>query len=102
MREARILYVDDKLDATDSMAEMLSSWHYNVATVNNPLDALRLLEKNHYHLIMSDIRMPEMSGIEFLQKARALRPELRVMLITAYEQVNQAVESIKLGAVDYV
>jgi len=102
MREARILYLDDKEDATDSMAEILTGWHYNVSTVNNPLDALRLLERNHYHLIISDIRMPEMSGIEFLQKARRLRPDVRVMLVTAYDQVSQAVEAIKLGACDYV
>lgn len=102
MREARILYVDDKVDATDSMSEMLSQWHYNVATVNSPLDALSLLERNQYHLIISDIRMPQMSGIEFLKKARQLRPDVRIMLVTAYDQVSQAVESIKLGAVDYV
>ena len=45
MREARILYVDDKVDATDSMSEMLSGWHYNVATVNNPLDTMAYLAK---------------------------------------------------------
>src|ERR1043166_5775840 len=70
MREARILYLDDNLEATDSMAEILTQWHYNVSAVNNPLDALKLLEKNQYHLVISDIRMPEMSGLEFLKKAQ--------------------------------
>src|ERR1043166_10129232 len=102
MREARILYLDDNLEATDSMAEILTQWHYNVSAVNNPLDALKLLEKNQYHLVISDIRMPEMSGLEFLKKARKLRPELRIMLVTAYDKVMEAVESIKLGACDYV
>jgi DNA-binding NtrC family response regulator len=102
MREARILYLDDNLEATDSMSEILTQWHYNVIAVNNPLDALKLLERNHYHLIISDIRMPEMSGVEFLKKARQLRPDLQIMLVTAYDQVTQAVESIKLGACDYV
>jgi DNA-binding NtrC family response regulator len=102
MSEARILYLDDKEDATDSMAEILTSWRYNVSTVNNPLDALRLLERNQYHLIISDIRMPQMSGMEFLQKARRLRPDVRIMLVTAFDQVSQAVEAIKLGACDYV
>jgi len=61
-----------------------------------------MLEKNDYHLVISDIRMPEMSGLKLLEKVKELSPETDIIIMTAYGSVNDALDCLRMGASDYI
>jgi DNA-binding NtrC family response regulator len=69
--------------------------------VNGP-EALELLQKNQIDILVSDIKMPEMSGLELLEKTRLIQPQLPVIFLTAYGTIPDAVQAVKAGAVDYL
>jgi two-component system NtrC family response regulator len=75
---------------------------FDVTAVENGSEALRELESRPFDLLLSDIRMPGMDGLELLERARQVVADLKVILITAHATVNQAVQAVKLGAFDYV
>ena len=82
---ARILVVDDEIDFLDIMSEFLEEEGYGVETAINGEEALKTLEKSSFDLLVSDINMPGMKGFELLKKASQLYPELKRILITAYD-----------------
>jgi two-component system NtrC family response regulator len=75
---------------------------FDVAAVENGLEALALLDTRPFDLLLSDMRMPKMSGLELLEAAKRKQPLLEVVLMTAYADVSQAVKAVKLGAFDYL
>jgi len=75
---------------------------YAVSTAANGKDALALLEKSPQDLVISDLKMPGMSGLDLLRRIRAEYPEIIVLMITAYGSIETAVEAMKLGAYDYI
>ena len=75
---------------------------YNVDSAESGADAIKKLKNNDYHLIISDIQMPGMSGLELLKKIKALSPSTEVLMMTAYASTETAVEAMKSGAYDYV
>ena len=97
-----ILLVDDDRSLRRVLEFKLQKQGFSVTAVSDAQEALRELEAGEFSLLLSDIRMPGMDGLELLERARTLRPELKVILITAHATVSQAVSAVKLGAFDYV
>jgi len=99
---ARILIVDDQDVMRDSLAATLArQGHEVVASMDGP-GALTRLSNGRFELMISDLKMPKMTGTELLAEARKLRPEMPIVLMTAFATVSTAVEAMKLGAYDYI
>jgi len=100
--KARILVVDDELSIVEVLKALLKREGYTVRTASDGEEALALLSKEDFDLMISDIRMKPMDGIELLRKARELHPHIAVIMMTAYAAVETAVEAMKHGAFDYI
>jgi two-component system response regulator FlrC len=98
----RILVVDDEEGIRSFLAEVLELDGYDVATATDGQEALACLEEQVYHLLLTDLRMPNMDGEALVREAKALQPELVVIVLTAYGTVTTAVELMKLGAFDFL
>src|ERR1700683_2319330 len=99
---ARLLIVDDQDMMRDSLAATLAREGYEVfAAVDGPAAVARL-GAARFDLLITDLRMPKMTGLELLAEAKRLRPEMPVVLMTAFASVANAVEAMKLGAYDYI
>src|SRR5882672_10069630 len=101
---ARILIVDDQDVIRDSLAATLARQGHEVVAATDGPGALTKLggAGPRFELMISDLKMPKMSGTELLAEARKLRPEMPVVLMTAFATVSTAVEAMKLGAYDYI
>lgn len=97
-----ILVVDDELVLRDSLKEWLEEEGFSAAMAASGPEALDRLAEQTYHLMLLDIKMPGMDGVEVLQKAKETFPELKVIMMTAYATVETAVEAMKIGALDYL
>ncbi len=102
MATKRILVVDDDSYVREATEEILRLKGYDVDTAPEARTALRKLEESDYDLILSDIRMPGMTGMELLEQARAKVPDTHMILMTAYGTIEGAVEAVKKGAYDYI
>jgi DNA-binding NtrC family response regulator len=98
----RILIADDEEVLRANIQEFLESQGYVVEGVGNGRAALERVLKEDYALVLADIRMPEMDGIELLKRVATQRPETFVLIMTAYSTVETAVDSLRLGAYDYL
>ena len=98
----RVLAVDDEPVVCESIRRVLSEEGYNISTSTSSREGLEMLRKEHFDLLLLDIKMPEMDGIELLRAARDVSPETEVLIITGYATIETAVETIKLGAFDYL
>ncbi len=98
----RILLVDDEENARVALSRLLSREGYIVDTVANGYEALDHLREHEVHLIVTDINMPEMDGIEFLREVNRSFPGSNVIMITAYGGVESYIEAINLGAFEYI
>src|SRR3984957_16536582 len=100
---ARILVADDQEMMRDSLAATLArDGHEVIAAGDGPSAVSRLTSGGRFDLLITDLKMPKMTGIELLQEAKRLRPEIPVVLMTAFASVHTAVEAMKLGAYDYI
>ncbi|MDO8548975.1 MAG: response regulator [Ignavibacteria bacterium] len=99
---AKILCVDDEEVILDSFRKILVIDGYSVDTVNNGKEALGLIQSHHYDFVFTDLKMPEMDGVEVTKSVKHLRPDIDVIIITGYASVETAVETMKYGAMDYV
>jgi len=100
--KARIAILDDEQRMADILGMVLRREGYEVHTFVDPHTALGALEKEPFDLLLTDLKMPLMDGVEMLRRARALAPELPVILITAHATVPTAIEAMRAGAYDYV
>ncbi len=99
---ARILICDDQEMMRDSLAGTLAREGHEVVAAADAAAALQRLSSQRFDLLITDLKMPKMSGIELLAEAKKIRPEMPVVLMTAYATVQTAVEAMKLGAYDYI
>src|SRR5918996_3975907 len=99
---ARILVVDDAQSMRELLGIVLRREGHDVAVAENGAEALELLQQRSFDLLISDIKMPDMTGIDVLRAARAVDIDLTTILITAYASTDTAVEALRLGANDYV
>src|SRR3954466_14768282 len=100
---ARILVVDDQEMMRDSLAANLArEGHEVIATHDGTVAVSKLEGSARFDLLITDLKMPKMTGIELLAEAKRLRPDMPVVLMTAFATVQTAVEAMKLGAYDYI
>ncbi|MBE0613604.1 MAG: response regulator [Burkholderiales bacterium] len=100
--KARILAVDDESIILDSFRKILVVAGYSIDTVEKGREALGLILKNEYDFVFTDLKMPEMDGLEVTKAVKHLRPDIDVIVITGYASIDTAVETMKYGAMDYV
>ncbi len=97
-----VLIVDDHRDARESMAEVLRLAGHAATTCSSAAEALRLLTRESFDCIVTDLRMPGMSGLEFIAELDPLRTGLQIVMVTAHASVDTAVEAMRRGAFDYI
>jgi CheY-like chemotaxis protein len=100
--KARILAVDDESIILDSFRKILVVAGYSIDTVEKGREALGLILKRDYDFVFTDLKMPEMDGLEVTKAVKHLRPDIDVIVITGYASIETAVETMKYGAMDYV
>jgi len=102
MERTRILIVDDEAVIRDGLKRILEGERFAVETCSSGYSAIELLHEHEFDLIVTDLKMPGMNGIEVLKAVTALQPHVPVIMITGYASVETAVEAMKNGAVDYI
>jgi CheY-like chemotaxis protein len=100
--KARILCVDDESVILDSFRRILVLDGYCVDTVEQGREALGLIQTHSYDFVFTDLKMPEMDGLEVTKSVKHLRPDIDVVIITGFATVETAVDCMKYGAMDYV
>ena len=98
----KILIVDDEKLKRLTLRDDLLEANYEVISVDSPLTALQLLENEVFEVLVTDLRMPGMSGIEFLKRVKARYPHMTVIVMTAYANIETVIEAMKFGAYDYI
>ena len=102
MEKGRILVLDDDPIVTLSCKRILGAEGYSISTVDRGEDALNRLAKEDFDLLISDVKLPGMNGIEVLKEARVIKPKTDVVIITGYPTLEDAQQSSKLGAAEYI
>ena len=100
--KGRVVVIDDEVNAAAALEKLLQEDGYEVSAANDARTGLSLLEKTDPDIVLTDLRMPGMDGLELLTKVKQIRPETMVILMTAYGTVKTAVRAMKLGAEDYL
>ncbi len=101
-KKGKILVLDDDPVVTLSCKRILGAEGYSISTVDKGEEALNKLSKEEYDLLISDVRLPDINGIEVLKEARIIKPQTDVVIITGYPTLEDAKESTKLGAAEYI
>lgn len=102
MNALRVAVVDDEPLALKNIRRIVARDGHEVEAFTNPAQALQRMLQSPFHIVMTDIRMPQMSGMELLERIKARFPETQVILFTGYASVDDAVKAIKKGAFYYV
>ncbi|NNG17135.1 MAG: sigma-54-dependent Fis family transcriptional regulator [Gemmatimonadales bacterium] len=100
--EASILVVDDEFSVRDSLHDWFRKDGYQVHAAENATEALHALQDHHFDVVLLDIKMPGMDGMELQSRIHQIEPEIAVIMITAFGSVETAVQALKQGAFDYV
>ncbi len=102
MSKPRILVIDDEEIVRISCKKCLTPEGYDVTMAGTGLEGMKLTKENHYDLILTDLKMPDMDGMEFLMMIRETQPGAKVIMITGYSTTDHAEEAMRLGASNYV
>lgn len=102
MAPKQVLVVDDEQNSREGLSKILTKEGYEVYTAENGKKALMEAENHRFDLIITDLRMPEMDGIEVLEKLRKKNREIGVVIVTAYGEVNSYLKAMNLGAFEYL
>lgn len=97
-----VLVVDDEENSRDGIARFLRKSNFDVFTAGNGKEALEVFKKKHCDLILADMRMPGMSGIDLLKRVKSIAPQTEVIIITAYGEVESYLEAMNHGAFEYL
>lgn len=101
-QKARILVVDDDKHLADNLVEYLLKLGYQATAAYGGREAVSRFEKESFHLVITDLMMPEMSGLEVLEAVKSLDSRVIVLVITGYGTIESAVAAIKKGAYDFI
>lgn len=99
---AQILVVDDDAGHRLVLQTLLTKWHYSVSCAADGLEAVEKVQEQAFDVVLMDMRMPGMDGMEALRQIKAYNPAVPVVIMTAYSAIESAVEAIKGGAYDYI
>ncbi len=102
MEKGRILVLDDDPIVTLSCKRILGAEGYSISTVEKGEDALNKLSKEDFDVLISDVRLPDISGMTVLKEARIMKPDTDIVIITGYPTLEDAKESTRLGAAEYI
>jgi two-component system, OmpR family, alkaline phosphatase synthesis response regulator PhoP len=102
MKGKSVLIVDDEKNILLTLSQSLEVLQLETDTATNGEEALAKLKEKEFGLILLDIRMPGMDGMQVLRQVREIRPDIRIIMISAYGTIELAVEAMKLGAVDFI
>jgi len=102
MSDFHILIIDDEQSQVVSLRSFLARRKYTVSTANSGTEGLEIVKNDNIDLVITDYRMPEMNGLEVVQKVNKLNPELPVVVVTAFSDVKDAIQVMKEGAFDYL
>lgn len=98
----KVLLIDDETDFLDIMSERMNNRDIEVTTAPSAKVALGLVASESYDAIILDLQMPEMDGLQALERLKALNPDLQVILLTGHATVEKGVQAMKLGASDVI
>ena len=99
----RILVIDDELDMLMLLRMIIEdNTDYEVETTNNPSEAVKMVMKNDYDLVISDLKMPGMDGLELFDEVKGMKPDLPLIIITAYGSLETADEAMRMGVADFI
>src|SRR5437870_248602 len=101
-RAGRIVVVDDEPDMVESCTRILRRAGYRVLATTDPERALALVESDRPDVLLTDLKMPGLDGMELMRRAHEIDPTLPVIMITAFGSIESAVAAIKAGAFDYL
>jgi len=101
-KKISLLVVDDEVSVRDSLYNWFIEDGYQVSCAESAMQALKILENDPHDIILADIKMPGMDGLEMLKRIKALKPDAIVIIMTAFATVDTAVQALKDGAFDYV
>ena len=101
-KKFRILVVDDEFSIRISLGDLLRRDGYQVEVAESAESALEILKTQSFDLLMVDVKMPGMDGLEMLERVKEDDPDTTVVVMTAYSSIDSAVQAMKLGAIDYV
>jgi DNA-binding NtrC family response regulator len=102
MKKLNICIIEDEEILRETLKDDLLDAGYKVNAFENPVEALQYISKNNCDVVLSDIRLPEINGLELLPKIKSIKPETFVIMMTAFATVDSAVEAMKKGAYDYL
>ena len=102
MPNTKLLLVDDEERFLTTTKILLEKRGINTFTAANGLDAIRIMDEHHVDVVILDVKMPGLDGVEVLRKTKKKHPLVEVIMLTGHASVESAVEGLKLGAFDYV
>jgi DNA-binding NtrC family response regulator len=97
-----ILIADDEKDFVDALAERLTIREYDVTASYSGQDALEKINEHNYDIVILDVKMPGVSGVDVLKEIKGIKPLTEVIMLTGNATVETAIEGMKLGAFDYL
>lgn len=101
-RMPTVLVVDDDQDHGRALAKIFERAGYRVGTAGDGQEALRILTERPFDLVITDLRMPRMNGLDLLRNIRAMSPQVPVLIVTAFGEWTTYIEAMECGCVDYL
>ena len=101
-RAPTVLVVDDNRDHSQALAKIFERAGYRVGTAGDGQEALTILTERPFDLVITDLRMPRMNGLDLLRSIRAMSPHVPVLIVTAFGEWTTYIEAIDCGCVDYL
>ncbi len=102
LNHMEILIAEDEKNIGDLLVELLSDKNREITVVHNGLEAIQLLDQRPFDLLITDLMMPEVDGMEVLHHAKSLYPDIQAIIITGYASLETAIQAVKEGAYDYL
>ncbi|MBE7561097.1 sigma-54-dependent Fis family transcriptional regulator [bacterium] len=99
---ANVVVIDDEMSMVNLLQKYLTKQGFLVRTYTRPEDALEAIERHPADVVLTDLRMPQVDGMEVLSRVRQIDPRIPVLVMTAFGSTESAVEAIKQGALDYI
>jgi DNA-binding NtrC family response regulator len=102
MKKYKILFIDDDLQILSIVDQFLTRCGFDVTTESSGLKAIEMIRASHYHVVFSDLIMPEISGMELLKQVKKISPETEVIIVSGYGTIEAAIEAMKMGSYDFL
>ena len=101
-KDVKILVADDEQEVADTVVDIMSGLGYSATAAYGGIEAVKRFQEGDYQLVITDLKMPEMNGIDLLKTVNGLDAKVPVIVVTGYGTVKEAVEAIKIGAYDFI